>query len=100
MVGLPQRTSIPAGTGELTGRLNISVYPNPAVYRVTIECPSPAEIEILTVEGQLLKRMTTRDRSTTLDVSGFAQGIYIIRATTASGKTARKFRVGPAGNAQ
>lgn len=94
-VGLPQRTAVPAGTGDLQKRPGIAVYPNPASDRVTVECPFPASIEIMTVEGQLLKSLTTNSRTTAVDLAGFSRGLYLVKATTASGTATRKLRVGP-----
>ena len=75
---------------ELNDVLNMSVFPNPAIAKVTIECPQNANIEILTIEGLIIKRITTHDHQTTIDLSALSSGIYIIKAETDKGIAIRK----------
>jgi 3',5'-cyclic AMP phosphodiesterase CpdA len=75
---------------ELNNLLNISVFPNPAGDKVTIECPPKANVEVMTVEGLVIKRATTYEHRTTLDLSTLAGGMYIIQVKTDMGSAKRK----------
>ena len=81
-VSVPLRSCSSTGIIELNNKLKISVFPNPVAGKLTIECTRPSEIEILNTEGQVLRRFTTHENSTMVDLSGFAGGIYIIKAKT------------------
>jgi hypothetical protein len=79
----------------------IKISPNPANYNITIEIPQQSTIEILNIQGQIIKEEKTKDNKTTLDhvgcasyvvdISGFESGVYIIRATTEGGEITKKF---------
>ena len=75
---------------ELNSLLNISVFPNPAGDKVNIECPLEANLEILTIEGLIIRRLITNDRQTTLDLSTLSSGIYIIKVKTNKGSAVKK----------
>lgn len=75
---------------ELNSLLNISVFPNPAGDKVNIECPLEANLEILTIEGIIIRRLITNDRQTTLDLSTLSSGIYIIKVKTNNGSAVKK----------
>jgi len=78
------------GVNELNNLFNISVFPNPASDKLTIECMQNANIEILNIEGQIIKRLTTNNNHTTLDLSKLSSGIYIIKVKTDMGSAIRK----------
>lgn len=75
---------------EADNLLKISLFPNPASDKVTIECPQNTRIEILTIEGLVVNRLTANDAKTTLDLSGLSSGIYLIKAETNKGIAVRK----------
>jgi 3',5'-cyclic AMP phosphodiesterase CpdA len=89
-VSPPLRFCSGTGIGEITRPSGLSVYPNPATDKVTIGCPGHAEIEILNIEGQTLKKVVTRDDDTVMDLSDLPGGIYLVRATTQSGVSVKK----------
>jgi 3',5'-cyclic AMP phosphodiesterase CpdA len=90
-VGPPVRScNTTFGVNELNNALNISVFPNPASDKLTIECIQNADIQILNLEGQILQRLTTIDQQTTLDLSELSSGIYIIKVKTNMGCAIRK----------
>ncbi|MFA5781571.1 MAG: T9SS type A sorting domain-containing protein, partial [Bacteroidales bacterium] len=77
---------------------NIQIFPNPASNYLTIEIPCLAgrqaqksEIKILNIEGQVLKSMNTEEVHATLDISGFARGMYFIKVKTEKGVAVKKF---------
>jgi 3',5'-cyclic AMP phosphodiesterase CpdA len=90
-VGLPMRScNTIYSVGELNNLPKISVFPNPAIDKVTVECQQSADIEICNIEGQALKRVTTNDRLTTLDLSQLSSGIYIVKVRTSMGSAIKK----------
>lgn len=58
----------------------ICLYPNPAIDNIIIECQKQgnAIAEIYSVNGTLLKRIKTKDESTTINVSDLQKGVYIL----------------------
>ena len=71
--------------------LNISLYPNPAFNKLNIETPSASEIEILNIQGQLIKRIAANENNTSIDISAFAKGMYFIKVKTEKGLVVKKF---------
>jgi hypothetical protein len=67
------------------------IYPNPATNYITLEYMEKASIEILNIEGQVIKREKINDNKINIDISNFANGVYIIRALTDKGITTKKF---------
>jgi hypothetical protein len=63
--------------------IQISVYPNPAKDFVKIEGIEPAEVQVYNAVGQMVK---TIQGSNEINVSGLAEGIYLLRITDADGK--------------
>ena len=79
------------GIHELTNSLNISVYPNPATDKLTIECNQKSLIEIINPEGQIIKTIHSTGIKTTIDLVSLSRGIYIIKAKTDKGIMMKKF---------
>jgi len=61
----------------------IKVYPIPATDKITIEGPPQAVIEIINIQGQLIKTVISNGNKETVDVSAFPSGIYFVKARTA-----------------
>ncbi len=89
-VSAPLRSCTSTGFYEGNNPINLSVFPNPVTEKITVKCPSQSEIEILNIEGQLLKRLTTNDISTIVDLSNLSGGIYIIKARNPKGIAIKK----------
>jgi len=85
------KLGIGTGINELSNSLYISIFPNPSTNEITIETPEKATIEILNIEGQILKTITTAEKQTTIDVSNLSGGVYIIKAKTERGVAVKKF---------
>ena len=62
--------------------IGVSVYPNPATDNLTIEAPQKSVIEILNIEGQIIKSISANENYTTFDISGFARGMYFVKIQT------------------
>ena len=79
-------SSTVTGINELSNSLTTSVFPNPATNNLTIEIPQKATIEILNIEGQIIKSISADlpagkqgENHTTIDISGFASGMYFVK---------------------
>jgi hypothetical protein len=90
-VSPPMRSCRSTGVNELSNSLNISVFPNPALDKITIECNQKATLEILTIEGQMIKTINNTGIKTTIDLVNLSNGVYVIKAKTDKGITVKKF---------
>ena len=75
---------------------SLSVYPNPAKDRVTVSVSGAVlqEVEVLNSVGSVVYRVSVAGAgSHSIDVSGLANGHYMLRATTDSGIASRQFDV-------
>ena len=61
----------------------ISVYPNPAMEKVTIDGVEAAEVQVYNALGQMVKCVRGTNE---IDVEGLAEGVYLLRITDAEGK--------------
>jgi hypothetical protein len=68
-----------------------NIYPNPSADNLTIETMQKSEIEILNIEGQILKSIAANDNTTTIDVSSFARGMYFVKVKSEKGIAVNKF---------
>lgn len=71
---------------------NISVYPNPALSQLTIQCTAenfyPLKYKTVNLIGQVLSQGTIIDNSqSSLRVALLPSGIYIIYVQTTNGRT-------------
>jgi uncharacterized repeat protein (TIGR01451 family) len=69
----------------------INLYPNPASNLLNIETGQPMQIEILNLQGQIIKRFKTNEGQTSIDVSGFPAGLYFLKAATENNISVKKF---------
>lgn len=72
--------------------LTIILYPNPTSSIVNIELPSlnNAQIELLSMDGQLISSSIVTENVITLNLSQYSDGIYFIRILTGDGSITRK----------
>ena len=67
------------------------IYPNPATDNLIIETPQKATIEILNIQGQLIKTIAASGNKTSVDVSAFPSGVYVVEIKTEKGIAVKKF---------
>lgn len=79
------------GVNEIINSLSITVFPNPAHDKLSIRCAQKSETEILNTVGQSLKTLTAIEIHTTVDLSNFIVGIYIIKIKIEEEITVKKF---------
>jgi hypothetical protein len=58
------------------------VYPNPANDKIVLSLFKKSKIEILTIEGQIVKTIDGADTKLTIDLKNLSRGVYLIKATT------------------
>ncbi len=83
-------TSIP----QYTGPADLRIYPNPTASRLNVEVSEAQALEVFATNGQ--KQHLPMERSGTewtLDVSGLAEGVYLIRVYSAEGIRNTRFTV-------
>ncbi len=65
----------------------ISLYPNPCVNILNVECDIQIEtIELYDTKGTLINKIEPKEKTSTLDVSNLSDGIYILSIKTENGK--------------
>ena len=76
------------GVSEVSSS-NTRLYPNPTNGILNIEGNGEMSISVMNVLGQKILETTTNE-NTTIDLSGFGEGIYMIRVETANGVKTEK----------
>jgi hypothetical protein len=79
------------GINKTQARALFNIFPNPATNTLTIETPTKATIEIINIQGQIIKTLKTSEGITHVDVSALPGGVYIIKLNTGEGSLVRKF---------
>lgn len=75
----------------LTSSDILIMYPNPASDKLNVLLPENSELEIYSNEGQLLKSFVIKENNTSIDISGFAKGMYFMKVKTDKGIVIKKF---------
>ena len=68
-----------------------TIFPNPATTQLTIETIQKAEIEILNIQGQLMKNISSAFNKITIDISSFPSGMYFVKIKTEKETAVKKF---------
>ena len=82
----------PTEVAELTTEDLVQVYPNPTNGLLNIEGQGTMHINVSNLLGQKLLE-TSSESQASLDLSGFGQGIYLVRVATENGVTVHKVSV-------
>ena len=84
----------PTSVGQISD-VQFSVFPNPAADKITINLPHPTDhsdlIEIFNTSGKILYRGKTSTNPVSIDVSKYTDGLYLIKLTTESSNSVRRF---------
>ncbi|MFH1320098.1 MAG: YCF48-related protein [Bacteroidota bacterium] len=68
-----------------------SIHPNPSNDDIAVETFQKCDIDILNIEGQIIKSINGKENHTTIDISGFASGMYFVKVKTEKGVSVKKF---------
>lgn len=72
--------------------LSVTLYPNPAKFRLTIEASETIKkLKIYTIDGALVSKEDYSSDKIVINVDTFASGTYMIRLTTDSAVEIRRF---------
>ncbi|MDO7874904.1 T9SS type A sorting domain-containing protein [Hymenobacter sp. ASUV-10] len=89
IISYTTRNRIPTTTqSETASALALSVYPNPASTIATIETAMPTRLTLLDLTGRTLRHDAATQRRHSLDLSGLAAGMYLVRAEAENGQLA------------
>lgn len=93
--GTVVKTVVTVGTEDLENAVAVHVFPNPCTNDLYVELPEAKllTIELLGIDGRLLRSYKIDSTTTTLDVSSLRPGFYYLKITTDKGITMRKLTV-------
>jgi hypothetical protein len=72
------------------GNANVSVYPNPVSDVLNINLFEPADIAVYNLTGLLVETRQAASIQTTIPVSGWAKGVYLVKINSANGTQIQK----------
>jgi hypothetical protein len=61
---------------------NVEIYPNPAKNNINIKTPNITEVSVINSVGKIVKIEKTSCNELSLDLEGFAKGMYILKINT------------------
>ncbi len=85
------------GIGSISGNLAFSIYPNPAKGEMTIDFDNTGKETMLSLKnvlGQTLVAMPVTANRTTVDISNYADGVYLIELRQGENKAVREIIFG------
>jgi hypothetical protein len=82
---------LPNSINEVLNTFSMDIYPNPVINNLTIEIPNYSEIEILNIEGHVIKTIYNNGTKTTIDLEDLSSGVYLIKAINDKGIAIKKF---------
>jgi len=81
----------PSSINEDLNTSGMDIYPNPSAKSLTIGNVHKSEIEILNLNGTVVKTIYIEDTKTTIDIEDLSCGVYIVKAKTDKGIAIKKF---------
>jgi hypothetical protein len=80
------------GVEKVENELGISIFPNPTKDAIQIDRGDnkKVEIQIIDFTGKLILKQSIQNPVTTIDLSSFANGVYIIKMRTENGSSTQK----------
>ena len=80
----------PSGIEGFEKNNNITIYPNPVNDKIEITELDNGMIEIINIQGQIVKTLNTSNTKTTIDLSKLSSGVYTMRIKTDDGIMIKK----------
>ena len=81
----------PVGISEQSTSM-LKVYPNPAQNRLVIESSTEVKhVEVLNIQGAVLFSSSAEGRRFNLDLTGWAEGVYVLKVNGDGGKAITRF---------
>lgn len=74
-----------------TNILSIKIFPIPTTDKITIITSNKSTIEILNINGQIIKSIISNNKSTSIDLIDLSSGVYIARVITDKEIVTKKF---------
>ena len=87
--GVGGKAEVSDGT-EPTGLPSISVYPNPTDNILYVHAPESSSLQLIDVNGKTLIQLTTEGIETAIDMSSYAQGVYMLQIQTGEAVETRR----------
>jgi hypothetical protein len=75
---------------EENQQLNVAIYPNPTNDVIVVTAPIGSSINLLNINGQVIKTPLAEGSETTLNVSDLSAGVYLVQVQTAEGIATQK----------
>jgi len=76
---------------EKFSQYHINIFPNPATNYIKINIPEKATIEIINIEGQIIKKINYNSKEATIDLDDLPSGYYILKVITVKEILTKKF---------
>ncbi|MGB1031619.1 MAG: T9SS type A sorting domain-containing protein [Flavobacteriales bacterium] len=82
-------------TEELASDMSLNFFPNPSNDEINITNPfqGRSSLEVIAMNGQLIKTVVLENESTNVDVSDLASGLYLLRLTNGKAVLRNKLEV-------
>lgn len=80
----------PDGKVSILPESELKISPTLVVTTFTVDSESEGTIEVIGTTGNIVYAGTVENGSTTIDASGFAAGVYVVKTTTANGISTTK----------
>jgi hypothetical protein len=81
----------PTGIDKVKADAGVRVYPNPATDHITIENLEGGELAIFNMTGTVVIRRKIADKTTTIDVSNLAPGVYVLKTSNSLSANTERF---------
>ncbi|MEI6123750.1 MAG: T9SS type A sorting domain-containing protein [Bacteroidota bacterium] len=69
----------------------LRLYPNPAKENISMDAPLNSQIQVINMEGQIVRTLLSRNETTDVAISGLPAGLYVVKATTDKNVAIAKF---------
>jgi len=79
-----------AGITQITNNVELNAYPNPVTNLVTVEVAAGSTIQVYSILGTLVETVVATENNTVIDMTNYASGAYVIKATTNLGVATTK----------